>query len=57
MYTEEYQIRVEGELKRAEPGKARLEAAAVRVADAPVGCAAKRVRFAEGAGDQVVDIA
>ena len=46
----------ERELKKT-GGKARLQAAAVRVADALAGRAAKRVRFAEGAGDQVVDSA
>ena len=49
-YTEECRIRVEGELRKTEEGRVRLQAAATRVGDAPVGRAAKRVRFAS---DQV----
>ena len=51
-YTEECRIRVEGELRKTEEGKARLRAAASRVGDAPTGRALKRVRFA---GDRVED--
>ena len=51
----ECRICVEGELKKAEVGKARIQAAAARVADALVRRAAKRVRSAETAGDQVID--
>ena len=43
-------IRVEGELRKTEEGRARLQAAATRVGDAPTGRALKRVRFA---GDRV----
>ena len=46
-HTEECRIRVEGELRKTEQGKARLCAAASRVGDAPSGRALKRVRFAE----------
>ena len=45
-HTEECRIRVEGELRKIEEGKARLRAAASRVGDAPTGRALKRVRFA-----------
>ena len=45
-HTEECRIRVEGELRKAEEGKARFRAAASRVGDAPTGRALKRVRFA-----------
>ena len=47
-HTEESGIRVEEELKKTEVGKVSVQAAAVRVADAPTGRAAKRVRLAEG---------
>ena len=49
--TEECRIRVEGEIRKTEEGKARLHAAARRVGDAPRGRALKRVRFAEGRHD------
>ena len=45
-HTEECRIRVEGEIRKTEEGKARLRAAASRVGDAPTGRALKRVRFA-----------
>ena len=45
-HTEECRIRVEGELRKTEEGKARLRAAASRVGDAPTGRALKRARFA-----------
>ena len=51
-HTEECRIRVEGELRKTEEGKARLRAAASRVGDAPTGRALKRVRFA---ADRVED--
>ena len=51
-HTEECRIRVEGQLRKTEEGKARLRAAASRVGDAPTGRALKRVRFA---ADQVED--
>ena len=51
-HTEECRIRVEGEPRKTEEGKARLRAAASRVGDAPTGCALKRVRFA---ADRVED--
>ena len=44
-------IRVEGELRKIEEGKARLPAAASRVGDAPTGRALKRVRFVENRDD------
>ena len=50
-HTEEHGTRVKGQLKKTEVCKARLQAAAVRVADAPARRAARRIRFA---GDQVV---
>ena len=50
-HTEECRIRVEGELRKKEEGKARLRAAASRVGDAPTGHALKRVRFAENQDD------
>ena len=46
-HTEECRIRVEGELRKTEEGKARLRAAASRVGDTLSGRALKRVRFAE----------
>ena len=51
-HTEKCRIRVEGELRMTEEGKARLRAAASRVGDAPTGRALKRVRFA---ADRVED--
>ena len=51
-HTEECRIRVEGELRKTEDGKARLRAAASRVGDATTGRALKRVRFA---ADRVED--
>ena len=51
-HTEECRIRVEGEIRKTEEGKASLRAAASRVEDAPTGRALKRVRFA---GDRVED--
>ena len=45
-HTEECRIRVEGELRKTEEGKARLRDASSRVGDAPTGRALKRVRFA-----------
>ena len=51
-HTEECRVRVEGELRKTEEGKARLRAAASRVGDAPTGRALKRVRFA---ADRVED--
>ena len=51
-HTEECRIRVEGELRKTEEGKARLRAAASRVGDAPTGRALKSVRFA---ADRVED--
>ena len=45
-HTEECRIRVEGEIKRTEEGKARLRAAASRAGEAPTGRALKRDRFA-----------
>ena len=45
-HTEECRIRVEGEIRKTEEGKARLRAAASRIGDAPTGRALKRVRFA-----------
>ena len=50
-HTEECRIRVEGELRKTEDGKARLRAAASRVGDAPTGRALKRVRCAENQDD------
>ena len=50
-HTEECRIRVEGELRKTEEGKARLRAATSRVGDAPTGRALKRVRFAENQDD------
>ena len=47
-HTEECGIRVEGERRKREEGKARLRAAASRVGDALTGRALKRVRFTEG---------
>ena len=38
-HTEECRIRVEGELRKTEEGKARFRAAVSRVGDAPTGCA------------------
>ena len=51
-HTEECRIRVEGEIRKTEEGKACLRAAASRVGDAPTGRALKRVRFA---ADRVED--
>ena len=51
-HTEECRIRVEGELRKTEEGKARRRAAASRVGDAPTGRALKRFRFA---ADRVED--
>ena len=45
-HTEECRIRVEGELRKTEEGRASLQAAATRVRDAPTARAFKRVRFA-----------
>ena len=50
-HTEECRIRVEGELRKTEEGKARLRAAASRVGDTLTGRALKRVRFAENQDD------
>ena len=50
-HTEECRIRVEGELRKTEEGKARLRAAASRVGDAPTGRALERVRSAESRVD------
>ena len=50
-HTEECRIRVEGELRKTEEGKARLRAAASRVGDALMERALKRVRFAENRDD------
>ena len=44
--TEECRIRVVGELRKVEEGRASLQAAATRVGDAPTGRAFERVRFA-----------
>ena len=54
--TEECRIRVEGEFRKTEDGKARLRAAASRVGDAPTGRALKRVRFAEGLDDDTAEM-
>ena len=51
-HTGECRIRVEGELRKTEEGKARLRAAASRVGDAPTERALKRVRLA---ADRVED--
>ena len=51
-HTEECRIRVKGELRKTEEGKARLRAAASRVGDAPTCRALKGVRFA---ADRVKD--
>ena len=51
-HTEECRIRVEGEIRKTEEGKARLSVAPSRVGDAPTGRALKRVRFA---ADRVED--
>ena len=51
-HTEECRIRVEGELRKTEDGKARLRVAPSRVGDAPTGRALNRVRFA---ADRVED--
>ena len=50
-HTEECRIRVEGELRKTEEGKAHLRAAASRVGDAPTGRALERVRFAQNRDD------
>ena len=55
-HTEECRIRVEGELRKTEEGKARLRAAASRVGDAPTGRALKRVRFAENQDDNNAEV-
>ena len=47
-HIEECGIRVEGERRKREEGKARLRAAASRVGDGLTGRALKRVRFTEG---------
>ena len=46
-HTEECRIRVEGELRKTEEGKARLRPAASRVGETLTGRALKKVRFAE----------
>ena len=51
-HIDECRIRVEGELRKTEGGKARLRAAASRAGDAPTGRALKRVRCA---ADRVED--
>ena len=51
-HTEECRIRVEGELRKTEEGKARLRAADSREGDFPTGRALERVRFA---ADRVED--
>ena len=55
-HTEECRIRVDGELRKTEEGKARLQAAASRVGDAPTGRALKRVRFAENQDDNNAEV-
>ena len=55
-HTEECRIRVEGELRKTEEGKARLRAAASRVGDAPAERASKRVRFAENQDDNNAEV-
>ena len=55
-HTEECRIRVEGELRKTEEGKARLRAAASRVGDTLTGRALKRVRFAENQDDNDAEV-
>ena len=55
-HTEECRIRVEGDIRKTEEGKARLRAAASRVGDAPTGRALKRVRFAESRVDDKAEV-
>ena len=55
-HIEECRIRVEGELRKTEEGKARLRAAASRVGDTLTGRALKRVRFAENQDDDNVEV-
>ena len=55
-HTEECRIRVEGEIRKTEEGKARLRAAASRVGDAPTGRALKRVRFSESRVDDNAEV-
>ena len=55
-HTEECRIRVEGELRKTEEGKARLRAADSRVGDAPSGRALKRVWFAENQDDNNAEV-
>ena len=55
-HIEECRIRVEGEIRKTQEGKARLRAAASRVGDAPTGRALKRVRFAESRIDDNAEV-
>ena len=55
-HTKECRIRVEGELRKTEGGKARLRAAASRVGDTLTRRALKRVRFAEDQDDNNAEV-